>query len=40
MADTSPAANASIQGTVARSGEVLLLLMLEGGAQDPALLDA
>jgi hypothetical protein len=35
MVETGPAANASIQGTVARSGQVLLL-MLEAGAQDPA----
>jgi FAD/FMN-containing dehydrogenase len=35
LADTDSAANAALQGTVARSGEVLLLT-LEGGEQDPA----
>jgi FAD/FMN-containing dehydrogenase len=34
LADTGSAANAALQGTVARSGEVLLLT-LEGGEQDP-----
>jgi hypothetical protein len=35
LADTGSSANAALQGTVARSGEVLLLT-LEGGEQDPA----
>jgi FAD/FMN-containing dehydrogenase len=38
LADTVSAANAALQGTVARSGEVLLLT-LEGGEQDPAQSD-
>lgn len=38
LADMDPAANAALQGTVAQSGEVLLL-MLEGGEQDQARSD-